>query len=162
MAAAHIGGELNCTKGKFSNPNGRALYADGLTVGQDMYCNEGFEASGEVRLLGAHIGGQLSCREGQFSNPDGLALDLERATVSGPLHMETAVLEGILDLTAAKTSSYYDNREFWSQKLRPPGVAIRGDHLMIIWSGPEGYGEQFGDPDGDARVLQLPVVGFSR
>ena len=53
--------------------------------------------------------------------------------------METAVLEGILDLTAAKTSSYYDNREFWSQKLRPPGVAIRGDHLMIIWSGPEGY-----------------------
>ena len=38
--------------------------------------------------------------------------------VNGPLRMESAVLEGILNLTAATTSSYHDNRASWPQKLR--------------------------------------------
>jgi hypothetical protein len=48
------------------------------------------------------------------------------------------------------------------QKDDPPGVPIQGGHLMIIWSGPDGHGGQFGGPDGEARVLRLPVAGFSR
>ena len=38
----------------------KALIADGLQVDQSMFCEEGFSAGGEVRLLGAHIAGQLS------------------------------------------------------------------------------------------------------
>jgi hypothetical protein len=79
---------------------------------------EGFSATGEVSLVDAHIVGQLDCTGGQFSNPNGPALNLGRATVSGPLRMESAVLRGILDLTAAKTSSYHDNPALWPQKLR--------------------------------------------
>jgi len=100
-----------CTGGRFSNPDGRALTADELTVDGDMFCDEGFSATGEVRLLGAHVGGQ-------FANPDGSAFNLWRATVSGPLFMDSAILEGILDLAAAKTSSYHDKRAFWLQTLR--------------------------------------------
>ena len=51
----------NATRGQFSNPGGSALNADGLTVDQDMFCSEGFSATGEVRLPGAHIGGMLYC-----------------------------------------------------------------------------------------------------
>src|SRR6266567_5266014 len=32
LTSAHIGGQLDCTGGHFSNPNGVALTADGLTV----------------------------------------------------------------------------------------------------------------------------------
>jgi hypothetical protein len=121
LLGAHIASALVCTGGQFSNPKGTALSADGLTVDAGMYCDTDFVADGEVSLLGAHIGGDLACTGGQFSNPNGSALDLERATVSGPLHMDSAKFQGILDLTAAKTSSYYDNRESWPQKLRLDG-----------------------------------------
>jgi hypothetical protein len=115
---AHIGGRLLCRGGRFSNPGGIALSADNLSVDRYMFCDEGFSADGEVNLPGAHIGGRLDCRGGQFSNPNGRALDLGRATVGGPLRMESAELLGILDLTAAETSSYHDNQASWPQKLR--------------------------------------------
>jgi hypothetical protein len=94
-----------------------------------MHCDKGFSATGEVRLVGAHITSQFDCMEGRFSNPGGSALNLWRATVSGPLQMESAVLEGVLDLTAAKVGSYHDNRAFWPQKLQLDGFvydAIEG------------------------------------
>jgi hypothetical protein len=68
-------------------------------------------------------------------------------------------------LPSRRHQLYHPGSGLWPKPERqddPPGVAMRGDHLMIIWSGPLGYGEQFGGPDGEARVLQLPVVGFSR
>jgi len=118
LIGAHIGGVLDCTEGQFSNPSGSALTAGRLTVDGGMFCRTGFSATGEVHLPGARIGGVLDCTEGQFSNPSGSALDLERVTVSGPLRMESAVLQGILDLTAATTSSYHDNPASWPQRLR--------------------------------------------
>ena len=152
LLGAHIGGQLDCTGGHFSNPDGDALSADGLTVDGSMFCDVGFVATGEVRLLGAHIGGQLVCTGGQFSNPKGLALNLGRATVSGPLHMESAVLQGILDLTAAKTSSYHDNRASWPQKLRLDGFvydAIEGasakERLEWLRRNENGYSPQIYD-----------------
>lgn len=121
LRAAHIGGQFSCTGGHFSNPSGRALNADGLTVDQGMVCRQGFVATGEVHLRGAHIGSHFSCDGGHFSNPDGSALNLERATVSSLLFMESVELKGILDLTAAKTSSYRDNLASWPEKLRLDG-----------------------------------------
>jgi len=121
LPGAHIGGQLNCIGGRFSNPDGHALNADGLTVDRDMGCGEGFSATGEVSLLGAHIGGVLDCAGGQFSNSGRSALTLERATVNGPLRMDSAVLHGILDLTAAKTSSYHDDQISGPEKLRLDG-----------------------------------------
>jgi len=121
LAGAHIGGQLNCTGGQFSNADGPALNADGLTVDSSMFCNEGFSASGEVRLAAAQIGDVLDCMGGHFFNAGGSALNLWRATVSGLLRTESAVLEGILDLTAAKTSSYHDDTTSWPEYLRLDG-----------------------------------------
>lgn len=123
LTDAHIGGQLSCSGGKFSHPEGDALSANGLTVDGDMFCGQGFVATGAVDLRAAHIGGQLSCRGGQFSHPGNLALSLESAAVDGPLYMETAVLEGIFDLTAAKARSYHDERTSWPQTLRLNGFA---------------------------------------
>jgi hypothetical protein len=149
LPGVHIGGVLACTGGQFSNPGGTALNADGLTVDQDMFCREGFSASGEVNLDGAHIGGQLDCTGGHFSNPDGSALNLEGATVSGPLFMESAVVQGSLNLIAAKASSYYDNQATWPQTLRLDGFvydAIEGasakERLKWLRRNETGYSPQ--------------------
>jgi hypothetical protein len=105
------------------------VHARQLRTRGDLQLDQGFSVSGEVRLLGAHIGGQLNCRGAQFSNPDGLALNLEGATVSGPLLMKPALLEGTLNLTAAKTSGYHDTPARWPRKIRLAGFvydAIEG------------------------------------
>jgi hypothetical protein len=152
LVGAHIGGQLVCTGGQFSNPDGYALNAEVLTVDGGMYCGKGFEATGEVRLSGAHIGGTLDCKGGKFSNAGGSALNLRRASVSGPLRLESAVLEGILDLTAAKTSSYQDNQESWPQTLRLDGFvydAIEGapakERLQWLRRNEKGYSPQVYD-----------------
>jgi hypothetical protein len=152
LGGAHIGGQFDCAGGRFSNPDGRALRADRLSVDGRMYCNQGFTATGEVSLVGAHISGGLECTGGQFSNPGGLALDLERATVNGPLFMQSAVLEGILDLTAAESGGYYDKRAFWPETLRLDGFvydAIDGastkDRLEWLRRNASGYSPQIYD-----------------
>ncbi len=86
-----------------------------------MLCGRGFSAEGEVSLAGAHIGGRLVCQDSRFSNPDGLALNLFGATVSDTLFVESVELEGTLNLTAAKTSNYYDNPASWPEQLRLNG-----------------------------------------
>jgi hypothetical protein len=151
LQGAHIG-QLDCTGGQFSNPGRSALTADGLTVEKGMFCCERFSASGEVRLPAAHINSILDCRDGQFSNPGGLALRLRRATVSGPLRMESVVLQGILDLTGAKTSSYHDNPTSRLQKFRLDGFvydAIEGatakERLQWLRRNENGYSPQIYD-----------------
>jgi hypothetical protein len=152
LADAHIGGQLDCTGGHFFNSNGPALRADGLTVDGSIICGEGFSASGEVNLVAGHIGGRLKCSGGQFSNPDGVTLNLRAATVSSSLLMETAVLEGTLDLTTMKTSSYQDNLASWPEVLRLNGFvydAIEGastkGRLKWLLRNESGYSPQIYD-----------------
>jgi hypothetical protein len=48
-----------------------------------LFLDQGFSATGEVRLLGAEVGGQLSCRGATLSNAGGDALNADRATING-------------------------------------------------------------------------------
>ncbi|MFI5025845.1 MAG: hypothetical protein ACHQCI_03735 [Solirubrobacterales bacterium] len=88
-----------------------ALRADGLRVDGGIFCREGFEARGEVRLPGAHIGGQLSldkatlrkglsgyglrvdrdmfCQDGFEAKGE---VDLRRAHIAGVLSLDKATL----------------------------------------------------------------------
>ncbi|MGH8886251.1 MAG: oxidoreductase, partial [Egibacteraceae bacterium] len=65
----------------FINPDGYALFAANLAVGQSMLCRNGFHAHGEVRLNAAHIGGALDCTGGTFTRPFGYALNAYGLTV---------------------------------------------------------------------------------
>lgn len=58
---------------------GRALSADRLEVGGDLFLRDGFHARGEVSLLGVRIGNQLNCADGRFVNPGGDALNLQES-----------------------------------------------------------------------------------
>ncbi len=83
LLGAYIGGSLDCSKGRFQNPEGVALNADGLKVEGDVNLRDGFHAKGEVRLLGASIGSNLDFSDGRFINPKGNALNLEGAVING-------------------------------------------------------------------------------
>ncbi|MDS4010860.1 MAG: hypothetical protein RKK15_05645, partial [Defluviicoccus sp.] len=83
LLGAKIGGTLDCSGGSFENPRGKALSADRLTTGGDVFLISGFRAVGEVRLLGAKVGGDLACIGGNFENPEGVALYADGLTTGG-------------------------------------------------------------------------------
>ncbi len=81
LLGARIGGSLSLIGATLTNSGGTALYADGLTVDQDMLCGGGFTANGEVSLVGAHIGGQLNLNAATLTNRGGRALNADALTV---------------------------------------------------------------------------------
>ncbi len=87
LLGATIGGDLDCSGGRFKNPKGQALTADGVKVGGNVVMGGGFSAQGEIRLLGATIGGNLDCTGGAFENPNGHALTADGIKVGGDVSM---------------------------------------------------------------------------
>jgi hypothetical protein len=69
------------------------IVADAMTVRGSVFMNQGFQATGEVRLLGAKIDGSLACRGGSFEHPMAAkdpaaeALSADRITVKGGVFM---------------------------------------------------------------------------
>jgi hypothetical protein len=82
MQFAQVGRTLSLTGSSLVHVS-LALRADGIVVAGAAALDEGFTATGEVRLTGASIGGQLACAGGSFSNPDGTALIADGAQITG-------------------------------------------------------------------------------
>lgn len=86
LRRSRIAGELSLNGSQLANPGGRALSADGLTVGSGIFCRDEFSASGEVRLAGAHVDGQVVLDGARLLNQDGYALIGDGLTVVGHVH----------------------------------------------------------------------------
>jgi hypothetical protein len=90
MVNAHIGGQLNFSDARLTGArqdggDGLALVAYGLTVAQDMYCDQGFRADGGIRLTRATIGSRLSFRGARLDGKGRLALEADGLTVAGDM-----------------------------------------------------------------------------
>ncbi|MGW0734576.1 oxidoreductase [Streptomyces sp. NPDC002851] len=73
---------------------GRAIVADGLSVGQDLQA-EMVEAHGELSLRGAQVGVSLSLRGSRLTNPYGSkALNAPQLTVERTLYLTPAAVGG--------------------------------------------------------------------
>jgi hypothetical protein len=123
LSRAHIGGRfdasrLDLTGSGAADPARRALVADAVRVGGDVLLRDGFQAVGEVRLVGALVGGDVRAG-GLFNGAPvadggrGPALVLDRAQVQGSLvfepsfgaagavHLRRTRIGGDLDATGA-------------------------------------------------------------
>jgi hypothetical protein len=102
----------------------RSLNADQIEVGGSVYCREGFEAEGEIRMLAAKVGGQLSFTDArvvgevalleasieaefglsrtEFIGVDGLALNADRIKVGGGMFCTGMKATGLVRIPAAK------------------------------------------------------------
>ena len=92
---------VHCTIEKgidLTETEARAIALDGSSSGPiaaaqahirgSFYLRDGFNAHGEVRLLGATIKGSLECRNASFSNPAGDAISANGLVVSGSVFMD--------------------------------------------------------------------------
>jgi hypothetical protein len=117
LLGAKIDGSLTLSGAHVGGTGRRAISADRLVLTGNMYCDEGFQAYGEVGLSGTSIGGQLIFRGARLDGngesalaADGLKVTdamfcnegfqacgevrLVGAHVGGPLHLNAAHLDG--------------------------------------------------------------------
>lgn len=89
LSSAHIGGDLNCSGGRFANASGRALSANGITVDGAITLGHGFTAEGEVNLLYGRTA-HLDCTGGHFTATAGAerpAIVADGLVVNGSVFM---------------------------------------------------------------------------
>lgn len=106
------------------------ISADGLSVEQDLFMRNGFQATGEVRLLGAKIGGNLECDKGHFSHPDKIALNADGVEVGGDVFLRKEFqATGEVRLPGAKIGGDLDcdNGHF----SNPNGTALGAERVDV-------------------------------
>ena len=92
LLGAEIGGDLDCSGGRFKNQGKIALICDRVKIKGSVYLRNKFHAKGEVRLLGAEIAGVLDCSGGRFENEadkneNKIALFCDRAKIKGSVYL---------------------------------------------------------------------------
>lgn len=126
LARAVIGRDLDCERlvlrapGRDPALKRRPFVADGVRIGGNLVLGDGFEADGEVRLVGARIAGDLrigkACLGANLcpSGARGAALNLDRVNVAGhallnrglsaagAVRLNGARIEGDLDFSGAE------------------------------------------------------------
>ena len=132
-----------------------SLGADRMIVAGGVFLGDGFEAQGEVRLLGAEIGGDLACSGGTFSNKDGNALSAElmkvagnvclgdRFEAQGEVRLNGAEIGGNLDCSGGTFSNQDGNA------LVADGLKVAGSVFLTI-----GFEAQ-----GEARLPSAEIGG---
>jgi hypothetical protein len=86
LGGAKIGGNLDCSNGRFDNPGKEAIDCEGAEVRGHVWLKGDFIARGKVTLSRIHVRGVLSC-EGRFENPGGYAISCYGADIQGFLLM---------------------------------------------------------------------------
>lgn len=84
LSNAEITGQLMVDRTRLSNPDGYALAANNVAVGEMMNCKD-LAAEGKVSLLSAQIGGELNLNGAQIRNAGTEALVVDLATIGGHL-----------------------------------------------------------------------------
>ncbi|MGW1712424.1 oxidoreductase [Streptomyces sp. NPDC002156] len=84
LSDARVAGGMLLNGARISAPGGLAMAAGGLVMEGGVYCNRGFVARGEVRLVGAQLPRGLYMRGSRLEDPGprGVALALNNAVVS--------------------------------------------------------------------------------
>jgi hypothetical protein len=107
------------------------LIADGIEVKGFIDLRDGYEAEGEVRLVGAQIGGNLECRKARFSG----LLNAEAAVIGGVFYWTNIAdpASAKLDLANASVGALADDLESWPA---PGNLCTFGFVYQHISSGP--------------------------
>ncbi len=130
LLGARIGGQLNCTGGRFENPCGEALKADGADIRGSVNLCASFHATGMVWLVGTRIGTLLNCAGGRFENPKKKALVADSAEIGGSVFLHDGFCaSGQVWLLGARITGQlncsggrFDNRE---------GIALAAENTEI-------------------------------
>ncbi|KMS74441.1 oxidoreductase [Streptomyces viridochromogenes] len=116
---AHVSGAVNLNGAEVIAPEEWAMSAGGLVAEGGLYCQDGFVAHGELRLMGAQLPGGLHMRGALLESPGprGVALALDNAVASTLNFSDGFIANGTVRLRGARIS---DNLTFEGAVLNGP------------------------------------------
>jgi hypothetical protein len=178
---AEIGGDLNCSGAKLSNPpvgdvfnGGVVLNASAAHVSGKVYLDEGFTADGQVTLNLCKIGKACIATGGTFRYPGYTALDLESAEISGPVILKNATVEGEArfysaqiagDIDCTETSVSNPDGKDDTASLNLVRAIVRGSCRLVSFHAEgemQAYGTQIGGdffaPAAVFHSLKAPAI----
>ena len=130
LRRARLGGNLDCSGGKFSNTGKTAIVGEDLHADGNVLLRDGFMANGQVWFLGADIAGTLDCNGGRFDNVSGTAIEIGNAKVGHDANLGNGfVSNGAVRLMAATIGG--DLNCSGGTFLNPREFAILGDRARI-------------------------------
>lgn len=103
---AHVSGAVNLNGAEITAPGEWAVSAGGLVAEGGVYCQDGFVAHGEVRLMGAQLPGGLHMRGALLERPGqrGVTLALDNAVASTLDFSDGFTAHGTVRLRGARIS----------------------------------------------------------
>lgn len=120
LTNTQVGEEIDLEGAILSNPQGYALRAERLTVGDSVLCTKGFTAQGAVSLADSKIGGRLDFTGARLHEPAANTLDL-RGMTARTLITRAAAPPDKIDLRLASVIVLDDDPATW-----PARVLLRG------------------------------------
>ncbi|MFE0331897.1 oxidoreductase [Streptomyces sp. NPDC058960] len=116
---AAVSGAVNLNGAEITAPEEWSVSAGGLVAEGGVYCQDGFVAHGEVRLMGAQLPGGLHMRGAQLERPGrrGVALALDNAVASTLDFSDGFTANGTVRLRGVRIS---DNLTFEGAVLNGP------------------------------------------
>ncbi|WP_333773642.1 oxidoreductase [Streptomyces sp. IBSBF 3136] len=119
LSDARVSGGVLLDGAEISAPGGWAVAAGGLVMEGGVFCNGGFVARGEVRLVGAQLPGGLFMKGARLEDPSprGVALALDNAVASTINLSDGFTANGTVRLRGARIS---DNLAFEGALLNGP------------------------------------------
>jgi hypothetical protein len=105
---AKVGGQFNCTGGKFKDKSEWCLFAQRITVERHVFLSDGFEAEGAVNFNGAKVAGQFNCTGGKFKDKSEWCLFAQRITVEQDVFLRNGFeAEGAVNFVGAKVGGLF-------------------------------------------------------
>jgi hypothetical protein len=104
FAGAKVGGQFDCSGGKFLGKGEQCLVAEGIEVGGSVFLCDGFEAHGSVVFFGCRIKGSLLVAECEF----GQSIKLLHASIEGAFLFDPSKVGGEIDLRDAHVGEWDD------------------------------------------------------
>jgi hypothetical protein len=159
LQGAEISGQLKCQGAQLRGTDwdGDAFFCNGVKVGDSVYLEQGFSASGAVKFSRASIAGSFHCRGARLGNGKGAALTAERMSVTGGVLLDEGfTANGAVSLREAAIA-----RELrWAPQGVPASVNLesaRVQQLTDDWTGDRVGGLW---PRGTLRLAGLTYEGF--
>jgi hypothetical protein len=109
LGSIEVGGQVSCESSSFKALEDKALNLQGAKVQQDLFLRDSV-FYGSAHLSGIKVVGQLVCEGAAFNAVNEKALTLQDAEITGGMVLrDIRQIQGILELTTAKTSVLVDN-----------------------------------------------------
>ncbi len=138
---SNIGGTLDLSAARVSNPGDDAVSAQEAVIGTDAEFHDGFATDGFVDFRLARFGRSLSFKDARFFGSNANGLDAQRAQITGPFYWDgiSHTPRTILDLSNASAEALYDDRASWPAR---GNLYIEGFVYGSIIGGPETASER--------------------